>query len=600
MGINVRGFSVPEIDSPFEELPFPKIRKFQKEFIENVDNFDILFLSAPTGSGKTLCFEYLCKKRPPVLLIYPTIALMADQERQLSERGLNVFRLDSNTLGNERGYARSRKLLALFQRHDIIITNPDIISAILHDIYVNPEQDLIRIFNYFQFIIYDEFHVFKELELSDILLQILLFLGTSKAKIILSSATPSAEIINILKNIKPESKIGVVEEKGSKNGSLVRHNTEVFLINEKFKEKVEELVESCIVEKLKTLVICNSNKFARELYNSVVFKGYEKYVTKDTGDETAGEVKANLSRPIIISTSKSEIGVDYPLDAVIMDVAPDVQSFIQRFGRVSRKKDGIAFIFVKNLFKLEANIEYYKFIELMRNYFLERELSEKNLKSLLEFRAYLVIRKYHSHFEQLSNIFSNIHWKKYYGFFKEIEDAKSKLKLYGIKKMDDLSDLKKFLEDYKAGLSLLRGQSVTAKIKYLRGEEWVFTSYDLLHSLNNYEINILDNYIELLEPSEDSMIHSIIYNGREHDFYKFSEQLRDSILEKWKRLEEQFRLVKRGTRNLLQEILRIDLRRVIIPEEVILRDGRIIKEVGKYVNHRLLLKDLDVTPSTII
>ena len=597
MEINVKGFSVPEIDSPFKELPFPKIRNFQKEFIDNVDNFDILFLSAPTGSGKTLCFEYLCKERPPVLLIYPTTALMADQERQLSECGLNVFRLDSNTLGDERYYARSRKLLALFQRHDIIITNPDIISAILHNIYVNPEQDLIRIFNYFQFIIYDEFHVFKELELSDILLQILLFLGTSKAKIILSSATPPAEIKHLLENITPESKIGVVEEVGSENGSLVRHNTEVFLTDEKFKEKVEELVESCIAEKLKTLVICNSNKFARELYNSIVFEGYEKYVTKDTGDETAGWVKADLSKSIIISTSKSEIGIDYPLDAVIMDVAPDVQSFTQRFGRVSRKKEGKAFIFVKTLFKLDTNVEYYKFIELMRNYFLEKKLSEKNLKSILELRAYLVVKKYNSHFEQLSNIFSNIHWKKYYRFFKEIEDAESKLELYGIKKMEDLSGINKFLDDYKAGLSLLRGQSVTAKIKYLRGEDWILTSYDLLHSLNNYEVNIQDKYIELLVPSEDGRIHSIIYDGREHNFYKFAEQLRDDILKKWKRLE-QFGLVKKGNRNLLQEILRIDLRRVIIPEEVVTRDGRII-DVEKYVNHRLLLKDVDVTPSII-
>jgi CRISPR-associated helicase Cas3 len=599
MEINVRGFSVPEIDSPFKELPFPKIRSFQKEFVENIDNFDILFLSAPTGSGKTLCFEYLCKKRPPVLLIYPTTALMADQERQLSERGLGLFRLDSNTLGDERSYARSRKLLALFQRHDIIITNPDIISAILHDIYVNPEQDLIRIFNYFQFIIYDEFHVYNELELSDILLQLLLFLETSKSKIILSSATPSAEIINILNTVKVESKIGVVEERGSKNGSLVRHNTKISLTAERFKDKVEGLVESYIAEKLKTLVICNSNKFARELYNSLVSKDYEKYVTKDTGDETAGEVKADLTKLIIISTSKSEVGINYPLDAVIIDVAPDIQSFIQRFGRVSRRKDGRAVIFAKTLFELDTNMEYNDFVELMRNYFFERKLSEKNLRSLLEFRAYLVIKKYTHHFKQLNEIFSNIHWRKYYIFFKDIEDAESKLELYGIKNMKDLFDLKKFLEDYKVGLSLLRGQSATAKIKYQRGEDWVLTSYDLLHSLNHYEVNIQDGYIELLEPSENSKIHSIMYNGQEYDFYKFNEQLKNDVLKKWKRLEEQFRLVKSGNRYLLLEILRIDLRRVIIPEEVILRDGRII-EVWKYVNHRLLLKDLDVTPSTII
>jgi len=592
---------VPEVENPFTELPFTKIRHFQKQFIEHIDDFDILFLSAPTGSGKTLCFEYLCTKRPPVLLIYPTNALMVDQERQLTERNLNVLKLDSNTLGDDKGYARSRRLLSLFQRHDIIITNPDIISAILHDMYINPEQDIIRIFSYFHFIIYDEFHVYKELELSDIMLQMMLFLETSKSKIILSSATPSAEVFNILSTVKPDRKIGVVEERGSKNGALVRHNTKIFLTAERFKDKVEALAEHCIAEKLKTLVICNSNKFARELYNSLVVKGYEEYVTKDTGDETAGMVKADLSRTLIISTSKSEVGINYPLDAVVMDVAPDIQSFIQRFGRVSRKKEGKAFIFVKALFEIDAKVEYYNFIDFMRNYIFEKTLSENTLKSLLEFRAYLVIKRYTHHFKRLNEIFSDINWKKYYGFFKDIEDAESELKSYGIKNMGDLFDLKKFLEDYKAGLSLLRGQSATAKIKYQRGAEWVLTSYDLLHSLNNYEVNIHDDYIELLEPSENSRIHSVIYNRQEYDFYKFDEQLKSDVFKKWAKLENYFQLLKKkSNRYLLQEILRIDLRKVIIPEEVILRDGRIIKEVGKYGDHKLLLRDLDVTSSTIV
>ncbi|MBN1762224.1 MAG: hypothetical protein JW878_03985, partial [Methanomicrobia archaeon] len=116
---------------------------------------------------------------------------------------------------------------------------------------------------------------------------------------------------------------------------------------------------------------------------------------------------------------------------------------------------------------------------------------------------------------------------------------------------------------------------------------------------NNYEVNINEDYIELLEPSENSMIHSIIYNGQEYDFYKFKEQLKNDVLKKWNRLEEQFQLVRKRNRNLLQEILKTDLRKVIIPEEVVLRDGRMI-EVRKYVNHRLLLQDLDITPSTII
>lgn len=598
MEVKVKGFSIQEIDNPFKELPFPKIRKFQRDFIENVDKCDILFLSAPTGAGKTLCFEYLCKKSPPVLLVYPTTALMTDQERQLVEHGLKVFKLDSNSLGDVRGYARSRKLIAFFQRYDIIITNPDILSAILHHIYVNPEDDLIRIFNYFRYIVYDEFHIFRELELSDILLQLTLFLDLSKAKVILSSATPSLEFMKVLIDIKPDSQIKILEEKGGEGERFVRYDTKVYITNEKFRDKVSELIKSCIEKNLKTLVICNSVIFANELHNSFVSGGYGDYITIDSGYETRGMIKADLEKLIIISTSKSEIGIDYPIDALIMDIAPDLQSFIQRFGRVSRKKEGTAFIFVKTIFNLDAELEYFKFIEIIRDYFLEKRLSEKILKSILEFRAYLVLDKYKSHFESLNIIFSNINWKKYYGFCKELENSKAKLSSYGIKSNNDLDIILKFLNDYKYGLSLLRGQSITGKIRYQRGEDWTFTSYDILHSLNNYEININENYITLLTPSENNQIHSIVYNNIDYSFYKFSEQLKHEIFETWDRLEK-LGLVKKNHKYILQQLLFVDLRRVIIPEAVVLKNGTEVN-IKNYAKNGSALESVAVAQSNII
>jgi len=595
--IKVKGFSLQEVDNPFKELTFPRLRRFQKDFIENVDKFDVLFLSAPTGAGKTLCFEYLCKKTLPVLLVYPTTALMSDQERQLTEHGLKVFRLDSERLGDVKGYARSRALIVFFQKYDIIITNPDILSAILHYMYVNPEQDLLRIFSYFHYIVYDEFHIFRELELSDILLQLILFLGLSKAKIVLASATPSLEFINVLRDAKPGCQIKVLEEKGTKGTNSVRYNTKVHITNEKFKEKVSELIKYCKEKNLRTLVICNSNKFARELYNSLTSDGYDGYITKDTGDETRGETKADLSKLIVISTSKSEVGIDYPLAAIIMDVAPDLQSFVQRFGRISRKEEGTAFIFVKTLFDAEAEMEYYEFIKIICDYFLEKRLSEKTLKSMLELRAFLVLDKYKNHFESLSRIFSGINWKKYYGFFKEVENSKVKLlNKYGIVN-DDMNAIMRFLGDYRIGLSFLRGISITTKIRYQRGDVWTFTSYDLLHSLNNYEINIDKNYIELLTPSENHMIHSIVYNGGEYSLYEFNRQLNSKILDRWKKLEN-LGLLNRAQKYILLELIRQDLTKIILPDEIILKDGKRIT-VKDYASVSST-KNIDTTPSNII
>jgi CRISPR-associated endonuclease/helicase Cas3 len=420
--------------------------------------------------------------------------------------------------------------------------------------------------------IYDEFHIYRELELSDLLLQLTLFLGSSKAKVILSSATPSFEFISVLRDTVPTCKIKIIEERGTEKGTMVRYDTKTYLTNEKFRAQVITIIKSCIEKKLKTLAICNSNKFARELYNSLVSEGYDEFITKDTGDETRGTIKADLTRLVIISTSKSEIGINYPLDAIIMDVAPDLQSFIQRFGRISRQKEGTSFIFVKTVFNLGQQISYLKFIEMIRDYFLERRLSERTLRFLLEFRANLILDSYKKHFDFLTRIFSAINWKKYHVFLKELDDAKKKMLNYGIVSNRELDSLMGFFEDYKAGLSFLRGQSVSAKIRYQRGEDWTFTSYNLLHSLNNYEVAINSDYIELLAPSESNMVYSLIYNEVPYDFYKFTEQLKQELFEKWRRIEN-LGLVNKNYRWQLQELLSIDLKRVIIPEIVMLKDG---------------------------
>jgi len=65
--------------------------------------------------------------------------------------------------------------------------------------YRNQTGDLIQAFHFFEYVIYDEFHTYKEFELSGILNQIGLFLNMSPCKVILSSATPKKEIIGLLK-----------------------------------------------------------------------------------------------------------------------------------------------------------------------------------------------------------------------------------------------------------------------------------------------------------------------------------------------------------------------------------------------------------------
>ena len=57
------------------------LRVFQERFINCVkkENADVIQLIAPTGAGKTLCFEYLLQEGGKVLLLYPTNALIQSQ-----------------------------------------------------------------------------------------------------------------------------------------------------------------------------------------------------------------------------------------------------------------------------------------------------------------------------------------------------------------------------------------------------------------------------------------------------------------------------------------------------------------------------------------
>jgi CRISPR-associated endonuclease/helicase Cas3 len=597
MELNVKGFSIDEVANPFPQIPFQKIRSFQKEFIENAEEFDIISLSAPTGAGKTLCFEYLCKTHPPVLLVYPTTALMADQERQLKEHGIKVFRLDSQSLGEARGYERSRKLIAIFMAYDIIITNPDILSAILHRLYNNPEEDLLRTFRYPQYIIFDEFHVFEELELSDILLQILCYLGLSKSKIVLSSATPTLELFKVLNTIQPECKVKEINVRGIEGNIPIRYDTHVTFLTENFKRHVPLLIEECIKKNRKTLVICNSSKFIVEMFNDLCSKGFESFVTSDTGYETRGDIKADLSKLIILSTAKSEVGIDYPIDTVIIDTPLDIQSFIQRFGRVARKKEGEAYIYTKKIPLLEREMSYTKFVETMKSYLFEDKINEKILKTLLEYRAYLFIRDYNYQKQVIEQVISPLKWKKYYGFFKDLSKAEEQLKQLQIENKD-FQDLMKFLDDYNKGLHFLRGQSLTTRTKYQRGFDWSYTFYSLLHSLNNYEIDIEDGSLILLKPTETPRIHSLTYNGEEYDYYKFDSQMKEDINKKLSNIED-LGLIKNEAKYILQELIRVDLKKIILPEKVTLKDGTIIG-ISDFVKNIQKSENADFRPDNII
>lgn len=248
---------VDEVHLPVVRDSDENLRSFQKEFIDCAKNTNanVIQLIAPTGAGKTLCFEKLMKDEKGVihktLLIYPTNALIKSQlERFTKDKKFRAINISSKIL-TKKGEERSRELYGLLSRYDIILTNPDIFQAIIGHMYRNRTGDLIQAFSFFEYIIYDEFHTYREFELSGILNQIGLFLNMSSCKVILSSATPKDEIIELLNLARVGAdrhppQIERVDAKACRNneGVVIRHKTKVEFRQGKIIDHIEQVVEN--------------------------------------------------------------------------------------------------------------------------------------------------------------------------------------------------------------------------------------------------------------------------------------------------------------------------------------------------------------------
>ena len=89
-----------------------------------------------------------------------------------------------------------------------------------------------------------------------------------------------------------------------------------------------------------------SNQFFRRLHKEYpeIYELSEKdngYDTNQTGK------KPDLTKPILISTNKSEVGLDYPISLLFMEEGYNFDSFVQRFGRAARHEPAECHLFTR-------------------------------------------------------------------------------------------------------------------------------------------------------------------------------------------------------------------------------------------------------------
>jgi len=614
--ITIGEVHLPVVKDTYSLTSSGELRVFQQQFIECVksENTEVIQLIAPTGAGKTLCFEYLLQEGSKVLLLYPTNALIQSQIGRFKDAGFRAANISAKIL-KKRGYERARELSGLIRHYDIILTNPDIFQAIIGAMYTNPEEDLIQIFHQFEYVIYDEFHAYREFELSGILTQIALFQNMSRCKIILSSATPKSEILELLNLVRigEDRHVPVVKDIiaipcNPDEGEIIRYQTEVEFHQGKLLDQFNEVVGMLIEElkkiepgKPRILFIFDMVKDSNRFYTRLFYEYPEIYTfaEKDNGYDTnqVGDAQ-DFTKPILISTNKSEVGLDYPIKLLFMEDGFSIDSFVQRFGRAARHEPAKCYIYTKkeinSLFTNET-IGYQRFLDKMDNITDKYNIQTKSVCTLFTFRQALVIERYKRRKEDLIGYFaveSGSSYNLWLTFF-------SVLNKYDIEELanTNLDRVNLFLNDLKEACKSLRGRSLRFPVIYQRGHEVRQTVYDVLSVLNrvpavveNTKEGLMIKEVESKETGPFIQAIVIPYFPAPINYQKRREQFRDEIEIIAKKA---FDIFPDKQRKFLLACIRslyhsIDPDKIVLPKEVILWNNKVVslsKDAMEYDNN---------------
>jgi len=472
--------------------------------------------------------------------------------------------------------------------------------------YTNPEGDLIQVFREFNYVIYDEFHAYGEFELSGILTQIALFLNMSRCRVILSSATPKTEILKLLNFVligkyRQTPTINSVEAKpGFTEGEKpIRYRTEVEFHQGKILDRIEEIADTLTdatkdikIGKPQILLIFDRVKDSNWFY-SRLYKEYPdlyRYVEKDNGYDTnqIGDAP-DFTKPILISTNKSELGLDYPIKMLFMEDGFSFDSFIQRFGRAARHEPAKCYIFTKkeaNPLFTDESVGYQEFLDKIRFITDEYNIQTKKVVKLFTFRQALAIEGYsHQKYrEQDLRAFFAVESGYSYRLWLNFFALLNKYDGLGLSNQN-LARLNLLVKDLKNACRSLRGRSLQLPVLYQRGHEVRRTAYDVLSVLNRVpaavektDEGLIIRELESDDPGPFIKAITLPYFPAMIDYQKRNDQFRDEIETIAKNALDVFPENQRGFMlNCIRSLYNsVDPDKVILPEEVILWNDKVV------------------------
>lgn len=601
--MKVEGASLDLVDASRESFPFDKARNFQQEFFDWMEN-DTQFcvMQAPTGAGKTAAFTELCREKGKKLLVYPTNALVEQQKERLEEEGLEVDILNSNSLEGSRT-ERLENLMSYVKNYssDIIATNPDILQAIVQNQYTDVPGKAMEFFDRIEAVVYDEFHFYSDFESSGLLMQSQIISGKNgNAEIVFCSATPNNKYIEAISGSLGE-KADIIEAEYTDSDprfreeiEVERHGETITTENEKAKEIIEEKLEELEeTEEHKIAVIFNSAYRSNRFYKYLCQQGLGKYVEKDNGYDTQSDFDIDRSAPVLVTTSKSEVGLDFDIELMLMEKPETASSFIQRFGRAGRKSSAEVHIFkLRKVTWWRDEISFAKFEEKIYQELDLKSSSVGRIEDFIGMRAAKASydREKDAQNPNMSTVYSEMYqdlgelpnYGKWKSFLHNLELEDSGGPFSGKNYSKQTTKIVNFIEDCTEVLTSLRGRSINEKIVYPRGKEKSATTYSLLSVLQNYRIKeATEEGIEVEEKEdEDNTNIRIKMPGFEKEYRRYNGSLSqiEEKLQKWIRkrielskLEEETDLNKGQIKYFLKTL---KITRSAIPAEISYGDYR--------------------------
>lgn len=318
---------------------FTSFRPEQEAIINSIINGDDTFVLLPTGGGKSLCFQIPALAKPGIcIVISPLIALMKDQVKALTDKGIKAMAITSGI-----SYSQLDTLLdnCIYGNYKFLYLSPERLQQEL-------VQDRIRQMHV-NLIAVDEAHCISQWG-ND-------FRPAYKNITLLRQLQPSTNVVALTASAKPDVVQDIIKEldfirpKIFKQ-SFLRENLAYMVFHENDKYyRLETILKkytapSIIYVRNRKLTLEISTFLASKNISATHYHGGLSNIDKELHMTTW----LNNQTQVMVATSAFGMGIDKPdVKTVIhINLPESIESYFQEAGRAGRNSEKAFAVILKN------------------------------------------------------------------------------------------------------------------------------------------------------------------------------------------------------------------------------------------------------------